>query len=345
MRYTETAAATFDYLTDWKEQVADNGPAGTIMSSDQQTATLVGYVPWAKQRSCARYFLGFAYTEGAPAYRLRRENPQAHPIWPQLYASAISFSPLLVEGNEDNPSFEPYDESPFINAKYAARYKYAVATVSYTAFRQNFLDDELIDSNTDEWRRNTFFDPTPRIEALTCDGISQLTFAEIGAGGKPPANTRFPAPIAQLMAKTNFTLVWTNVPWEYLSTDYDIFYPTKILSCVGKVNSAVMFAGFFPIGTILMQPPTFSIKSSYVPSTDITYPNRFVDVALNFEYFDPDKGVPASAYRGHRLMPWRGETGDALSGKWFYATRGGATTDEKLLPEADLMTVFEHVSE
>lgn len=346
--YIEAVDDTFDYDADWLEAIGDNGPASTGLSADSQEATLTGYIPWRKQRSAARHFLGFAYSDPVAPYLLHRENPRRHPLWPQLYAANISFAPVVVEANTDNPSNRPYDASPFEFQSWAARYKYALATVTYRSFRCNFLPDNALGgTNRNEWMRNAYFDISPRVEALTVDGISQLTYAEgVGGGTGPTAGvTNFPAPIAALLAKNTFSLVWTNVPWEHLSVDPDVFYPSKILACIGRVNNAVMFNNRFPIGTILMQPPQFSIKSSYVASDSVNYPIRLVDVVLNFEYFNPDKGIPGSVYRGHRLMPWRGKSGDPTSGKFFFATRGGLVTDKPMLEETDLMTCFENVNE
>ena len=191
--------------------------------------------------------------------------------------------------------------------------------------------------------RWTFVDVEPRVEALTCDGVGQLTFAETGAGGGPTAGaTKFPAPIAALLSKSTFSMKWLNVPWDYISEDPDILWPTKIMACVGRVNSDALFNGFFPAGTVLMQPPQFSIKPSPVASDDVDYPNMLVDVTLNYEYFNPDKGA-VSAYRGHNLMPWRGAPTDPHGGKFFYATRGGGVGDPPLLTPVAMAEVFEHV--
>lgn len=344
--YVEAAGDEFNYANHWKEVIADNGPASTGLSADTQEATLTGYIPWNTQRSAARYFLGHAYSETTAPYFLHRENPHRHPIWPQLYAVSIAFSPVIVRANTDNANNSPYDESPFAVNQFSARYVHALATVTYRSFRHVFLeDDDMGGDNQNEWQRNAYFDVQPKVEALSCDGAGQLTFAEIGAGGNPPAGTKFPAAVAQLMAKTTFALVWSNVPWEHLSAFTTIFYPRKIMDCVGRVNNAAMFGAIFPAGTILMQAPQFNLKSSYIASDGLPFPVRMVDVTLNFEFFNPDKGVPGSSYRGHRLMPWRGATGDPLGGKWFLATRGGANTDPTMLQETDLMTCFENVNE
>lgn len=353
--FNEAASDTFSYSADWQELIESGAsPSSTHLSTDAQEATLVGMIPWNKQRSCARHFLGFSEATSSP-YRLFRENPKAHPSKPWLYAYDVSFVPFVPKSNPSATNRAPKKNGVFDSNLEIAFHEHAIATVRYRNFRFRFLSDGAISTTQQEWKRNTYFDSEASIEALqVTGGLSQLVFAE-SSGGQPPANTRFGAPLAALLAKETLLLHWINVPWEYLSKHEYVFRPSKILSYVGTVNSETMFddgANGYAPGTLLMQPPRWAIKSTPVASADTNKPLRYVDLELRWDYFDPTKGVAGSVYRGHNLMPWGGD-GTATNpgdGKFYFATRAGTTTgtlttENCLIKYADHRKIFEHVSE
>lgn len=353
--FNEAASDTFSYSADWQELIESGAsPSSTHLSTDAQEATLVGMIPWNKQRSCARHFLGFSEATSSP-YKLFRENPKAHPVFPWLYAYDISFVPFVPKSNPSATNRAPKKNGVFDSNLEIAFHEHAIATVRYRNFRFRFLSDGAISTTQQEWKRNTYFDVEPSIEALqVTGGLSQLVFAE-SSGGQPPANTRFGAPLAALLAKASLILHWINVPWEYLSVHEYIFYPSKILGYVGTVNSEVMFSDggvSFTAGTLLFQPPRWTIKAAPVASADTNKPLRYVDLELRWDYFNPTKGNAGSAYYGHNLMPWGGD-GTATNpgdGKFYFATRAGTTTgtlttENCLIKYADHRKIFEHVSE
>ena len=353
--FNEAASDTFSYSADWQELIESGAsPSSTHLSTDAQEATLVGMIPWNKQRSCARHFLGFSEATSSP-YKLFRENPKAHPAFPWLYAYDVSFVPFVPKSNPSATNRAPKKSGVFDSNLEIAFHEHAIATVRYRNFRFRFLSDGAISTTQQEWKRNTYFDVEPSIEALqVTGGLSQLVFAE-SSGGQPPANTRFGAPLAALLAKASLILHWINVPWEYLSVHEYIFYPSKILSYVGTVNSEVMFSDggvSFTAGTLLFQPPRWTIKAAPVASADTNKPLRYVDLELRWDYFNPTKGNAGSAYYGHNLMPWGGD-GTATNpgdGKFYFATRAGTTTgtlttENCLIKYADHRKIFEHVSE
>lgn len=336
--YEEPVDCQFSLATDWLETIGDTGPGSVHLSNDAQEATLVGIIDWKKQRDAALWFLGYSYCDDVAPYRLHRENPQAHPVFPWLYANDISFQPLSPKANTDLDPVHPKVESPFYSGEYVAYYEKAIATVRFRSFRCRFLDDTVIASNADEWKRNVFVDLEPRIQALSADGISQMHYDETGAGGPslgPPA-TSFGAPIAVLQSMTGFVINWLNVPWEYLSTSQNYFYPTKIMNCVGKLNDS-LFLGDFNTGTCLMQPPRFSVKSAPVAAADPAYPLRYVDLQIPFDYFEPENGAAGSPYFGHTLLPWRGNL------KYYHAVREDGVSE--VLPSTDFNVIFESVNE
>jgi len=125
--YTEVAADEFDYADDWQEVITtDSSPASSHLSTDAQEATLVGYVPWNKQRSATRWFVGLTYNDDAAPFRMHRENPQPHPIYPWLYAYDCSFTPFIPKSNPSALNRAPKIESVFDPELETAYHRHAV---------------------------------------------------------------------------------------------------------------------------------------------------------------------------------------------------------------------------
>jgi hypothetical protein len=337
--YIEDPDDEFVYAEDWKECVDDSQPGGgSAFSGTQQEATLSGYVPFNKVRSAYRYFLGHAYADAGAPYKLYRENPARHPVFGNLYAHSASVTPIAVKANTDNENNEPYLESPFDDARgepmrYGG-YEKAVMTVRYKSFgRMRFLPDEDVADYTDEWKRNTRWTSDPAIQSLTAEGSSMLKFREGGGDPHPTADASpFPAPVAELMARAALSMRWERVPGEYVSADPFVFFPTKILSLLGTVNDDA-FLGFYK-GTMLLTAVKAEEVLFPVTTADAYDVAGGYDLTLVWEWFDPEKGVPASEYRGHRVFPWR------KTGKWYWATRENSA--DELLPLADHLRVFQH---
>ena len=338
--YEESVEDQFDYSTDWQETIGNTGPGTTHLSPDAQENTRVGIIPMNKKRSAARYFLGFAYCDTVSPYFLHRENPSPDPEFPWLYAYDISFTPIAPKKDESTEL--PKSESIFYPELYFGNYDKVIATVRYRSYRQKFLEDLEITTTDKEWKRNTYFDLAGRVEALSSDGISQMYFDETGPDGPPYSvgppvvKTYFKAPISELLAKVDFVIQWTNVPWEYLSTDEDYFFPTKIMNCVGKLNSDVFLGNLFP-GTCLMKDPSFVIKPFPVASDDPRKPLYAVDLTIPIEYYDPENGGTGSTYRGHVLLPWRGTTDS------YHAVRENGS--DEILPSTAFSKIFQNVRE
>src|SRR5579872_1171 len=331
--YIENPNDVFDPTvnqTDWLELItSDSSPGESGFSNDTQTASLVGYIPWNKQRSAIPYFLGFAQVNSNGT--LHRANPGAHPIFPWLYCSDVSlkgFNPVI---NSANPSAPLQFVSPWFNSGNRtvtlniANHRLAVCNLRFRNYRYSFLDDTVITDSRMEWMRNVFIDIDPKVEVLSADGISQLAFVETSARvpgpptipAGPTLNRAFPAPLAELLGKATFTLNWVNVPFEYVSGVADFFYPTNVLNCLGKVNSQNFPYGSstpFPPGTLLFDSVKFTQKTFPVAPADPSSPLISVDVSMTLQYFNPPKGA-SSSYAGHNLMPWR------QNGLFYYATR------------------------
>ncbi len=356
--YVENPADVFDYPDDWQESTA-SGHSGEL-SWDDSTATVQGWIPWNKLRSAARYFLGYSYADAASPYALHRENPSPHPTQPWLRCVGLSWRGIVPIGNTANPNHSPYVYSPFWTFPDQLRttqYEKAELTLRYKAPKGfHYLEDSAIDSYEFEWARSFWVEGEEQLDVLTADGVGQLILAENNAGppvtGPPKigvGGTTFPAPVPVLLDKGQYVLHWYGVPWDYLSADEDVFYPTKLIKCLGNVNSVDFLVGdttgFFPAGTLLMKAAKYEIFNWPVAAADKTSPLRGVNLHVPCEYFDPPKGVSGSSYRGHNLMPWRGAAGDATGGKFFYATRGGGAGDPPLLGSKDFNAILSHVND
>ncbi len=351
--YVEDAADVFDPTvnpSDWLEIIADGpSPSNTQLSNDGQQAQLVGYIPWNKQRSAARWFLGFAQTN--PIYTLSRENPEAHPLFPWLYACEINFTPFnpvpfLNDDDETTLRFvSPFFGNGLVSIDVAS-HRLVMCTVRFRSFRYTFLDDTQITDPRMEWMRNMYLDLEPQIEVLSASGISQLVFAEgvvSGPGGPTAGKTPFTAPIPELLAKATYTLNWMNVPFEYLSSEEDYFFPENIIACLGHVNGDNFPFGssdpFLP-GQLMFDNVRFVQKMFPVAAADPSSPLISVDVSMSLQYFNPPKGNADSPYYGHVLMPWRGGPSDPSGGQFFLATRGGNESDPSILPYATFNKMF-----
>lgn len=349
--YEEAAEDGFDYVSDWREH-ADGQQAGGggAFSAGAQEAVVVGYVDGNKLRAALRWFLGFSSVDttlppdveeggegessGTASYLLHREPPARHPIWPQLYCHSVAY---VGQGLDTTANTELAVESPFFGRlgeplRYTPYAEYLL-TCRYKSFgRMRFYSDDEMAAFPEpryEWEWTRFTDITfgPAVQALTAEGSSMLQFRE-GA----PSGTAFPAPIAELMAKSNLTLRWTQVPHEWLSDNDQYLYPVKIIERLGKLNDAEFLGQ--GTGTCLLNAAQFDPVLYPVAPADPAEPLGGWDVTLNFEHFDPTKGVPASEYRGHRVFPYR------VDGKWYFANRENNTNE--LLPLTGMYKLFQH---
>lgn len=336
--YPESPEDEFDLATDWIEAMENRQPGGGENCGETAgDATIVVEVAQNKRRSMVRRVLGFAYadeTDDATA-RLHRENPVRHPVFPTMRATAINFSAFPPDGSGGTLKaasvFDSPDDVPFY-----AKYQKVYATVKFRSFRCQFYDDFDVFNNAQELYRNTYFDPASSVEMLSAEGpLGQMRWAETGAA--PPSQPTVGEPIKQtfgtLVSKNVYVLNWLRVPHEWISAEeYPLCDFRKINAIVGRVNSSEF--GRFPTGTLCAQPPKYSPFQWQVSSNKGVQGFYGWDIQIPFQHFDPDKGVPASAFRGFQLLPW------APTLKWYHAVRSDPTVTTHLLPETDFNNLF-----
>lgn len=369
--YPEVDEKEFHPATDILEIMADEQPGGgDTVGLEASEATLVYIIDWRKQRSFARFMLGFSYADKETPYKLHRENPQQHPTKGTLTALTINFSSQAPKANTedgvpgtDNPAFPngvPNYPAIYPGEKISKTgyYEKCWATVRFVQQMWTFRPDERIATHTDEIWRNCYFDPVPNVDLLQAEGgTSQLKWSEgrTPTGGSTSPGSPATAPIsgtvignqfATQVAKVVYTLNWMWVAEAYLSNDPLLFFPVNLFSRNTYVNS-VPFAGR-PAGTMLMLAPQLQRFRFPIATYDGLNPFYGWNIKIPFVYFNPEKGIPETAAnypgiptddipRGHRLMPNR------IDGLWYEAKRENKTSH--LLLEADLNDIFRHVSD
>jgi len=338
-------------VDDWLEAVELSAPSDTY-SNDNAEAVLPVYIENAtegKLRSALTFVLGYSYADAGTPYKLHRVNPVEHPIWGyQMRASSVQFTRFNPVGNPENtPDNEPHRTSQITGAagviqRYAS-YGQCWMTVRFNQ-RPYFLyeDDEpeFIALGSELYR---YVERTeePSLEVLMSDSGGVMFWAETNTDG-PTVGSHFPGQIGELIQKKTINLLWREVAMSF-THDSD-GNPTKIESCVGRVNSTE-FLGY-PAGTLLFQPPKFDKRMYPFYSDDgrAFYHN----ILIQLSHFDPPPGAASPLARGHQLFPWRGgssESGSAGSGPgWYTAYRGDGTSGKKYLRETDFAAAFQHVN-
>jgi len=346
--FIEDPTDEFEYSIHWSEQYGEEQPGGGVnLSLDAGEATLVGLIPFNVERSAAKYFLGHSWcSANGPDFALHRSPPAMHPKYPQLRCvgfSAVGHTIATSAADPARPGVKVlYRVSPFEDQlgepMYYAQYQLSRCTVKYHSMgRMRFLPDSDIELPINEWTRYCKFDFSPGVEALSADGQSQLQFAEgpgeFGTG--PSVGTAFPAPVAELYAKSSFRLTWVNVPIRYVSSDPTVPLLDKILPRIGTVNKDDLFAGKFKSGTmLLLGVAAKEMLFPVAPSDPTDYPITGLNLEFHWQHLDGEKGVSDSEYRGHRLFLWRHD------GYWYYCTRGAS--GRELVPLMDHMPIFTH---
>lgn len=353
--YTPLPEEEFDYAADWKEAIDSTQPGGgDHVTSKEQEAVLVGYVPFAKAQSAEKFFLAHSWCDTGSPYELHRQPPCRHPRRPTLYAHSFSSVGLGPKGHAPDEGAgdatggtwaESLYTGPTGDPLYYGEYEYALCTIRFKSYdRMRFLGDDYLAAYPTpryayEWLRNTRIEMGPATQVLQADGSSNLKFAEGTPGPQvgPPARDglAFPAPIGELMARSNLKVTWTGVPHEYLSDNPYYLYAPKVIDRLGRINDAD-FLGLAK-GCVLLLAAEFEPELQPLVPSDPDEPLTAWTVTFSFEHFDPEKGVPASEYRGHRIYPYR------IDGKWYYCTRENGTSE--LLPLAAMYKIFQHVND
>lgn len=344
---------------DWKELIGTTAPGGgDSFTASSSEAALVGLVDAYRTAAAVRYFTGYAQCDDVAPWQLHRKNPVRHPRYPWMFSSGVSFTYIEPKGNFENPNNEPWVDAATVGIPNqegpltrTSNYEKAFATVRFSQLPypvlsdEEFQDDPFLQGQDStgayngiplEVHRNCIiYDGVePSFNLLQADGeVGMLKWAETGVGGppsQPTLGTKFPAPLGVPQCKVAFSIKWVDVPDAYIfGTEY---VPNKIVGGLGRVNENY-FLGFVP-GVLWLSAVRFERFTPPLWATSM--PAISWNVSMIFEFFDPEKGVPASSYRGHNLMPFSGSLG------YYYCTRDGNPAGQPYLGKYDYNKLFEH---
>jgi hypothetical protein len=303
---------------DYNLQVRNYSPGTANFSNESCGHELLVSVPFEKSYPALLRFLGFAEVCGT---YLHRSLPLRSSDFDWLWCTKV--------GSSQDMKFLDKFEAASDDQPDGARYQITRMHLIFEPLPYAVLDDDEVDG---EWQRFCEINFEPGIEVLTAE-VGTFFFREgdpgtPGPDGKPVA---FPGRLPLITPKGVMTIMWRKVPAEYV-LDADGF-PANLMKCMGRVN-ATDFLGA-PAGTLLMDPPklqkyVMNLRSQ--GAIPVGQPAFYYDVLLAARYFDPPKGVPGSAYRGHQLAPW------LRDGKYYYISR---SDNSPVYPSIDFATAFQ----
>jgi hypothetical protein len=366
-------------LDDWVEKVAQEKPGGAGAFSHQMSEdTLVITLPGNQVRSCIRQVLGWAWSDVAAPWQLRREAVAVqHPRYPWLRADAVSVQPHnpLAQLQTDL-TYKPKSPGvgfPGYAPEYHACYARADVTVRFRpVYYQQWSDyDPTWDARAGkEWLRNFgCLNKAYELDLISAEGANDeatLYWAEgvVNGAGDGPRSPGDPFNGSQFVRvnKTRIRMIWKNVPVEYacgevVLNDANIAteimpLPRRLVRALGMVNSAAFPGSSSPYGAgTLLLSGVEEILYQQPVRTDTDYGLWAADYILTFDYTNPpinDSAVTNPAgqtrKRGWHLYPWR------VDGKWYFASKGaagvrGTYSGRSQLEEMDFHDLFRHVSD
>lgn len=317
---------------DWTERVSNLSPGHAALSNKDARVPELIRVPWAKRYAAALTILGYSFVEGS---KLRRKPPVRHPYWEWLHATACDIRGLkfirMVETNlEDQP--------------YYADYELAEIQITYEPLRYNVKTDEEMEAGLApgtaiaEYKRYLYQEPKLGLELLHLKQGS-LVFVE----GEPSLGDNTKVPTQEVILRTpkmGITFWWYQVPEAWITTPTSPF--KNIQACMGKVNNAE-FLGY-PKWTLLFESPVMEKYVASIRTGFSTEPEFYYDIAFPMIFYDPVKGVTASPYRGHNILPYR------VDGKFYLAQRTKINSTEPsdpakyLYDDIDFPRMFQKVT-
>ena len=157
-----------------------------------------------------------------------------------------------------------------------------------------------------EWERYCVYGVQPHAELLTLEG-GQMQFVENLTAGAPPRirGSEFPINYATVEQKATITILWKNVPADFVLNDARI--PVQFLEAQGCVNSDD-FLDYEAETLLFIDDPEFIAKPlgfrpmGWEPTFNWQY-----DILIKFRYFDPPRGKLGGDHRGHNVFAPTGQ--------------------------------------
>lgn len=320
--------------TNWLEEIAVSRT--DTISRDRSACTVTIITDYSRYKNAIRFVLGYSWVD--ENYRLRRECPIFHPVWNWLFARAVTSVEFAKATGKETSEWE--------HAVPNATYTYARITIEFCEVRYDVLrDDEVEEQSTPsygfkEWTRHVEQLPQPYVDLAQIDGGQLLAYAPgIGSPVNGARYTSAPHILAR-QEKSAFTLVWREVPAEFLY-DEDGFAP-KLQAMQKRVNETE-FLGRIP-GTLLCE----SIKAEKMPApiiTDVFDGLSFTyDVHFEMKEFNPDRGDTTVDKYGWNLLPGcrTASSGGNRTWAYYYYTHDGTSGGKPQFESYDFFKVFRH---
>lgn len=311
----------------WHESMLE--PRQDVLSPDRSSCTVTVVINYSQYKAAVRFILGYAWVDDNK--NLRRSTPVFHPLWPWLYASAITGTTFK------GPTAANTVTLPFDFAVYAGGYTFVEITVEFRERLYDLWQDWEVDTEDERFVYQT---REPYVELAQIDGGQLKYYAPSVAG--VDGNTIAAPYILAPLAKAKILLQWFQVPTEFVE-DADGF-STKFQAAEKCVNDAT-FRGR-RAGTLFLEHVHLQKNPSPV-ATDIEQGLRFTyDITFEMIEYDPTPGDSAVTKYGHNLMPGpksAGATGERVT-KFYYVTDDGTLTGKPLFASYSFPKLFTHYS-
>ena len=324
----------------WIEQIGNQSPNSDEVSPRYAKRTLYAYTSndrvsmYAFENRC----LGYHYVNSS--LELVRIPPQAHPKFPQCYATKISsIQGIKFDGKSEG--IPPNWQSAGLQS--TADYARNLVAVDFAPPRYAIYPDdadEIYEGITRlEYLRYVEYESKTNVYDVTIP-TGRFSFAEGDVGN--PKGKAFPGEVNFFEVKTTFSLRWRLVPEDFIMDleNYGLGNPTKIAAAAGHLN-ATEFMGF-PAGTLLLLEPEIERFVSGTLRRSDKIPMYYSDVVLPMVHFDPPLGAGSPFQHGHNNKPWWKSGASDL--KYYYTSSNGGTTGIPIYGTYEFANIFTHWS-
>ncbi len=240
---------------------------------------------------------------------LRRYLPFAHPVYQTLWCGGVaSVTPMFWKEKTEGDWSGPY------NSYQIARLALSFEAKPYTILSDSDLAEKFPpggDGIVQEWQRYCVIDPAlPTVRVLSRAGAS-MRFSEGDASGKDLTGS---VNIREISA--DIKIRWLQLPWNWALDNRNL--PAKALAAGNKVNSDAFMN--YAAGTLLLKSArAVPVEAPFlIPGVHLWEPQRYVDLELVMEFFDPPLGTGATT-RGHNTAPWYGDPDTTVGDGRYYA--------------------------
>jgi hypothetical protein len=313
---------------DWHESIMN--PRSDVLSPDRSSCTTVVTVPYEKYKAAVRFILGFQWTD--ESNNLRRSTPVFNPVYPWLYASAITGTEF--KGPDDSKRYTP----PFDFSVYAGGYTHVEVTVEFRERLYNLWQDWEVETEDERW---TYQTREPYTELVQIDGGTLLAHAPSVPG--ITGNPYLAAPhVLAKQSKAKILLQWFQVPTDFVEDEDG--YSSKFQAAEKCVNDATFWGR--RAGTLLLEHVHLDKKPAPITTDLLEGLHWTYDITFELLEFNPPRGDTSIDKYGHNLLPGPSSSGASgpRSFKYYFYTDDGTLTGKPLFDSYSFAKLFTHHS-